>query len=68
MAPADMFWGDRVAAVTDPHGYLWSFATRKKELSTEEMRRATEEFAAIDARRHALILRNEAGGSRDPRR
>ena len=45
MAPADMFWGDRVAGVADPHGYLWSFATRQKELSTEEMRRATEEFA-----------------------
>jgi uncharacterized glyoxalase superfamily protein PhnB len=45
MEPADMFWGDRCASVADPFGYLWSFATRQKELTTEEMRRAGEEFA-----------------------
>jgi PhnB protein len=45
MPPADMFWGDRVAGVADPYGYLWNFATRKKELSPEEMRRGAEEFA-----------------------
>jgi hypothetical protein len=43
--PADMFWGDRVAAVVDPYGYSWSFATHVKDLSKEEMRRAGEEFA-----------------------
>jgi len=45
MEPADMFWGDRVAAVADPFGYLWSFATHQKDLSAEEMKRAGEEFA-----------------------
>ena len=45
MPPADMFWGDRMAAVADPFGYLWHFATRKKELSPEEMRRGAEEMA-----------------------
>jgi PhnB protein len=45
MAPEDMFWGDRVASVADPFGYLWSFATHQKDLSAEEMRRAGEEFA-----------------------
>jgi uncharacterized glyoxalase superfamily protein PhnB len=45
MEPADMFWGDRCAGVADPYGYQWSFATRKKELTFEEMRRAGEEFA-----------------------
>lgn len=45
MEPADMFWGDRCAGVADPHGYVWSFATRKKNLTPEEMRRAGEEFA-----------------------
>lgn len=45
MDPADMFWGDRCASVADPFGYLWSFATRQRELTAEEMRRATEEFA-----------------------
>lgn len=45
-APADMFWGDRVASVVDPFGYRWSFAQHVKDLSLEEMRRAGEEFAA----------------------
>ena len=45
MEPADMFWGDRVAAVTDPFGYQWSFATHQKDMSFEEMKRAGEEFA-----------------------
>ena len=43
--PADMFWGDRCASVADPYGYLWTFATRKKEMTAEEMRRAGEQFA-----------------------
>ena len=45
MEPADMFWGDRCAAVADPYGYTWSFATHQKDMSEEEMRRAGEEFA-----------------------
>jgi PhnB protein len=45
MQPADMFWGDRVASVADPFGYLWSFATHQKDMSDAEMRRAGEEFA-----------------------
>jgi PhnB protein len=45
MPPADMFWGDRVAAIVDPFGYQWSFATHVKDLTFEEMRRAGEEFA-----------------------
>jgi uncharacterized glyoxalase superfamily protein PhnB len=45
MPPADMFWGDRCAAVADPYGYHWSFATHQKDLTVEEMRRAGEEFA-----------------------
>jgi uncharacterized glyoxalase superfamily protein PhnB len=43
--PTDMFWGDRCAGVADPFGYLWSFSTHQKDLTTEEMRRAGEEFA-----------------------
>ncbi len=45
MEPADMFWGDRCSGVADPYGYLWSFATRQKEMTDAEMRRAGEEFA-----------------------
>ena len=50
--PTDMFWGDRCAGVADPFGYLWSFATRQKELTEEEMRRAGEKFAREQAQQH----------------
>jgi uncharacterized glyoxalase superfamily protein PhnB len=53
MEPADMFWGDRVAAIRDPFGFDWSFATTVKELSEEEMRRAAEEFARRTAAQRA---------------
>ena len=43
--PSDMFWGDRCAGVTDPFGYVWSFATHTKDMAAEEMRRAGQEFA-----------------------
>ena len=49
MEPADMFWGDRTATVIDPFGYLWNFATHVKDMTTEEMRRAGEEFARKQA-------------------
>jgi PhnB protein len=53
MEPADMFWGDRCAAVADPYGYTWSFATHQKELTAEEMRRAGEEFARSMEQQHS---------------
>jgi PhnB protein len=34
---ADQFWGDRCGTFTDPHGYRWTIATRKEDLSREEM-------------------------------
>ena len=30
VTPANTIWGDRYAAVTDPFGHTWSFATRTK--------------------------------------
>ena len=45
MPPTDMFWGDRTGTVVDPFGYAWTFATRVKAMTDEEMRRAGEEFA-----------------------
>lgn len=45
MAPEDMFWGDRCASIADPFGYLWSFATHRKDVSDEEMHRGAAEFA-----------------------
>ena len=36
-APADMFWGDRLATLRDPDGYSWSFATQCGELAPDAM-------------------------------
>jgi PhnB protein len=45
MPIADQFWGDRCGSVSDPHGYTWSIATRKEDLTRQEMeQRATEFF------------------------
>jgi PhnB protein len=33
----DQFWGDRSGTVTDPHGYNWTIATHKEDLSPQEM-------------------------------
>jgi PhnB protein len=41
--PADQIYGDRVGAVKDLAGNQWWFATRKEDVSSEEMiRRAAE--------------------------
>lgn len=40
----DMFWGDRCGAVRDPSGYEWTIATRKEDLSPEEMKHRHEEW------------------------
>ena len=37
MPIADMFWGDRYGQVTDPFGHCWSIATKKKDMTPEEM-------------------------------
>lgn len=39
MAPADQFWGDRLAAVKDRFGNIWNLATHIEDVSTEEMQR-----------------------------
>ena len=38
MPLADMFWGDRFGAINDPFGYRWSFATRKEDLTPDEIK------------------------------
>jgi PhnB protein len=42
----DAFWGDRYGKVTDPFGHEWAIATRKENLSEEEMRRRAEAMSA----------------------
>ncbi len=36
-AMANQFWGDRSGTFTDPHGYRWTIATRKEDLTRQEM-------------------------------
>lgn len=44
----DMFWGDRFGKVADPFGHEWQIATRKEDLSTEEvMKRGQEAMASM---------------------
>jgi uncharacterized glyoxalase superfamily protein PhnB len=49
MEPADQFYGDRSGAVEDPSGNKWWIATRKEELSQEEIGRRAE---AATKKRH----------------
>ena len=44
------FWGDRYGQFTDPFGHRWSVATRKEELTPEEIgKRAQAAFAGCAA-------------------
>ena len=43
-ALADQFWGDRTGMITDPEGYTWTIATRKEDLTPEELNERAEEF------------------------
>jgi PhnB protein len=40
----DQFWGDRSGTFTDPHGYQWTIATRKEDLTEPEIRQRMDEF------------------------
>jgi PhnB protein len=47
MPVGDMFWGDRMGAITDPFGYTWMLGTHIADLSPEEIARGAEAaFAA----------------------
>ena len=43
-AMMDQFWGDRAGTFTDPHGYTWTIATHKEDLTPEEMKQRMDEF------------------------
>jgi PhnB protein len=43
---ADQFYGDRSGGFEDPFGHKWHFATRKENLSDEEMQRRAAAQAA----------------------
>ena len=41
---SDQFWGDRAGTITDPYGYQWTIATRKEDLTAQEMQQRMDEF------------------------
>ncbi len=44
MPPMDAFWGDRFGSIIDPFGHVWSIATRKKDMTPDELKQASEKF------------------------
>ena len=48
----DQFWGDRCGTLTDPHGYRWTIATHKEDLSPQEMEQRQAEWMKQFAAAH----------------
>lgn len=46
MPLADQFWGDRYGHVRDPFGFVWAIASRKEELTPEQMQERAAKFMA----------------------
>jgi PhnB protein len=44
MPVSDMFWGDRFGTVADPFGHHWGIATRKEELTPQEVQKRQAEW------------------------
>jgi len=40
----DQFWGDRCGTVIDPNGFHWTLATRKEDLTPDEMNERQDAF------------------------
>ena len=39
----DGFWGDRFGSIEDPFGHVWGIATRKKDMTPDEIKQAGQE-------------------------
>jgi PhnB protein len=50
MPPADMFWGDRYAKVTDPFGHVWGLLTHQEDVSEQEMGKRAQEWMSSMAK------------------
>lgn len=48
----DQFWGDRAGTFTDPHGYTWTIATHKEDLTLDELKQRQDEFMKKFAGQH----------------
>lgn len=46
MPVADMFWGDRYGKIVDPFGHEWGIATRKENLTPDEIGKRADAFFA----------------------
>ncbi len=46
MPVEDQFWGDRYGKVVDPFGHEWNIATRKEDLTSEEIEKRGAEAMA----------------------
>lgn len=44
MPLGDAFWGDRYGAVVDPFGHTWSLASKVKDVSKDELDKATQDM------------------------
>jgi hypothetical protein len=40
----DQFWGDRCGTLVDPAGFQWTIATRKEDLTPEELNQRADDF------------------------
>ena len=43
--PADQFYGDRTASITDPFGFVWHIHTHIEDVSMEQMQERVEAMA-----------------------
>jgi PhnB protein len=46
MPVTDMFWGDRMGAVTDEFGINWTIATHVRDVSDADLEKGRQEFCA----------------------
>ena len=44
--PENMFWGDRMAKVSDGHGYEWTLAHQVEEVSEDDMKKRAAQWLA----------------------
>jgi PhnB protein len=49
MPVADQFDGDRRGTLTDPFGHVWLLATKKEDVSLEQMRKRFEKMMKSEA-------------------
>lgn len=50
MPMMDQFWGDRAGMITDPFGHKWWLASRKRNLSAKQTKKAAKEWFAQQAK------------------